>query len=75
MEILLDYIFPVLLSAIGTVIALQFKGMRSDIKDLNGTVRELIVEVATVVRDVSWHKEEINEIKTRVCTLEKQNRR
>lgn len=59
------------LSGIGTVLTLQFTGMRTDLKDISSSVKVLNIQIAEVLKDQAWHKEELLEIKSRIALIEK----
>lgn len=58
------------LSGIGTVLTIQFTGMRKDLKDISDSVRVLNVQIAEVIKDQAWHKEELSDMKVRISVLE-----
>lgn len=62
---------PVIASVLGGFILKTFNGVRNDLKDLNKSVQQLNIEVAKVLSDQSWHREQIKEIKDRLSDLEK----
>jgi predicted nucleic acid-binding Zn-ribbon protein len=62
---------PLVTSVLGGLILKTFNGVRNDLKDLNKSVQELNIEVAKVLSDQSWHREQIKEIKDRLSDLEK----
>ena len=59
-----------ILSDIGTILVIQFTGMRSDLKEIGDSVKTLNVQIAEVIKDQAWHKEEIIELKSRIIVLE-----
>ena len=65
------FVFGTLITFIVGLISAQFSGVRSDLKELNISVKKLNIDVARVISYQSWHKEEIMEIKTRVALIEK----
>jgi uncharacterized protein (UPF0335 family) len=66
-------LFPIVASVLGTIITMQFKSIVNKLEQLNESVKQLNTEVATVIKDQQWHKEELNEIKTRLSYLESRN--
>tara|TARA_R110000851_G_scaffold282271_1_gene435770 strand:+ start:79 stop:399 length:321 start_codon:yes stop_codon:yes gene_type:complete len=50
-----------------TLLVAQFKGLRvdfrADLKDIGDSVKELNVQIAQIVTDQTWHKEELKELK------------
>lgn len=67
-------LFPLVASFLGSVLVMQFKGIRQDLKELNNSVKTLNIEVAQVIKDQTWHKEEIVDIKVRLIELEKREK-
>lgn len=72
-----EYIFNILitligllLSGIGSILVFQFSGMREDFKRLSKSVEALNVKIAEIIKDQSWHKEEIKELKERIDSLQ-----
>jgi peptidoglycan hydrolase CwlO-like protein len=81
MDWIMDNLFSVvitsLLSVIGTILMFQFKGIGDKMKEFNDkmallttSIQSLNTQVATILSDQSWHKEEITEIKSRLSHLE-----
>lgn len=66
-------LFPLVASILGTVITMQFRSIINRLDQLNDSVKQLNIEVATVIKDQKWHKEEIDEIKSRLSYLESRN--
>lgn len=48
----------------------DFKSMRQDIGDMTNSVNDLNQKIAVVIKDQAWHKEEIDEIKSRLNKIE-----
>ena len=67
------FLFGTLITFIVGLIAAQFSGIRDDLKELNNSVKNLNIDVAQVIRDQNWHKEEIVEIKNRISQIEKEH--
>jgi hypothetical protein len=67
-------LFPIIASFLGSILVMQFKGIRQDLKELNKSVKMLNIEVAEVIKDQSWHKEEIADIKIRLIQLERREK-
>ena len=58
------------LSIIGTIFVFQFKGIREDLGNMNNSVATLNEQIAVVIKDQQWHKEEIDFIKQRLTHIE-----
>jgi len=59
MEQALLLIIGFLLTVIGTIISLQFKGMRSDLHEITKSVQDLNEKIAKVITDQDWQKERL----------------
>ena len=59
------------LSAFGSVILLNFKDLKSSVKEMSASVVQLNIKLEKVITDQVWHKEEITEIKERMDAIEK----
>ena len=59
-----------ILSGIGTILVIQFTGMRSDLKEIGDSVKTLNIQIAEIIKDQAWHKEEIVDLKSRILFLE-----
>lgn len=62
-EQLMILFFGSILSVIGTVLVLLFNSMRTDIKSMGGSIDHLNVQIAEVIKDQKWHKEELGSFK------------
>lgn len=62
--------FTSLLSLLGTIIVFQFKGMRDDLKQMNKSVQILNEQIAVIIKDQEWHKEELDMIKMKISQIE-----
>lgn len=74
---MLTALFSFLLTVIGAILAMQFRGLRQDVQDLAKNQKELSNEIKNVnltlvevVTDQSWQKTEIADIKKRIEKLE-----
>ena len=59
-----------ILSGIGTILTIQFNGMRRDLKEIGDSVKVLNIQIAEVIKDQAWHKEELTDLKSRLAILE-----
>ena len=59
------------LSGFGSVILLNFKDLKSSVKEMSASVVQLNIKLERVITDQVWHKEEIAEIKERMDAIEK----
>lgn len=69
LEIIIS-IFGFILTILGTVLILYFKDMKTDVKTMSESMVKMNVKLEKVITDQSWHKREINEIKSRISGLE-----
>jgi hypothetical protein len=63
-------LIELLLAAIGSVISMQFMGMRKDLSKISDSVENLNIKISQIVTNQDWHKEEIIQIKNRLNALE-----
>jgi hypothetical protein len=70
LEILIG-IFGLILTALGTILIMQFKEMKGSVKTMSENIADLNVKIAGIIKDQGWHKNEINEIKERLNSLER----
>ncbi len=62
--------FSSILTLLGTIVVFQFKGIREDLSQMNKSVEILNQQIAVVIKDQEWHKEEIDFIKQRLSSME-----
>ncbi len=60
-----------LLSAIGTILVFQFSGMNKSIVKVVGSINTLNIQIAEVIKDLSWHKSEIKSIKLQISEVKR----
>lgn len=70
MENLFSVVITSLLSVIGTILVAQFSGISKKLDELTKSVQSLNTDVATIIKDQTWHKEELIDIKSRLSHLE-----
>lgn len=70
MEQYYNLIFSCILSVLGTMIVLLFRGMRDDVKNMANSITSLNEKVGIILNDQKWHKEEIKELKDRLDKLD-----
>lgn len=63
-------IFGFIISMLGAILVINFKDMKLDVKKMSSSMGEMNVKLEKVITDQTWHKEEMNEIKSRLTTLE-----
>jgi len=70
MESLVNHLFEIIVTGLGSILVIYFKEMKTDVKEMSGNMAEMNVKLEKVITDQTWHKEEIAEIKERVKHLE-----
>lgn len=56
-----------LLSGIGTVLVLQFSAMRKNLENISLSVGTLNIQIAEVIKDQKWHKEEMEKAENSIA--------
>ena len=69
LEILIGLSLMVL-SAFGTVILLNFKDLKTSVKEMAQSVVQLNIKLEKVITDQVWHREEIKKLEERIDSLE-----
>ena len=75
MTVTLQIIITVLgsiFSALGVLVVVIFKGMRTDLREIRQSVDTLNKQLATVISDLRWQKEKIDRLESRLDNLENQ---
>ena len=62
-------VFGGILSALGTVLLMYFKDMKTSVGNLNVNVGDLNLKMERVLNTQSWHKEEVVEIKEDIKSI------
>lgn len=58
------------LTSIGSILVIQFKELKGYIKEMDTSIRQLNINMARIMSEQVWHKEELTEIKSRLIYLE-----
>lgn len=71
MNVYVQLLFGGLISFIGGVLVMQFQGIRNDLSGMTESVNTLNLQIAEVIKDQGWHKDELISIKERLIILER----
>lgn len=56
-------VFGFVLTILGTLLILNFKDMKTDVKTMSSSMFDLNLKLEKVINDQAWHKEESAELK------------
>lgn len=65
LEIIIS-IFGIILTVLGTLLITYFRDMRKDVNKMSGSMVDMNTKLEVVINDVTWHKEEMKDIKEEV---------
>jgi len=70
MDYMMNNIFDILMTILGTLIALYFKDIIKKLDILTTSINLLNIKMAEIIKESSYRKEETMEIKSRLARLE-----